>query len=83
MSVLDTVLPAATPPPVPKRRTGGTDVRAAAAATAAPGGVKAICYGAAMVGLGKDFADEPDGNEAVVERSRRVTGSTNTARPTA
>lgn len=39
------------------------------AATDASGGVKAICYMAAMVGLGKDFADAPDWNEAVVERS--------------
>nr|WSZ12071.1 hypothetical protein OH837_01375 [Streptomyces canus] len=84
MSVLDTLLPAA-------HRTAGpeepdwrqTDVRAAAAATDAQGVVDAICHPAAMAGLGKDFADEPNWNEAVVEGARRVTCSTNTAGPAA
>ncbi|MDX3235898.1 NAD-dependent epimerase/dehydratase family protein [Streptomyces sp. ME03-5709C] len=60
--VLDALLPAAhrTPPPVP----GGVDwrhadVRDAAAVSEALRGVDVVCHQAAMVGLGKDFADAP------------------------
>ncbi|WP_406430909.1 NAD-dependent epimerase/dehydratase family protein [Streptomyces sp. NBC_00631] len=61
--VLDALLPAAhrTAPPVPEgvdwRQ---TDVRDAAAVADALRGVDAVCHQAAMVGLGKDFADAPD-----------------------
>ncbi|MGP3972166.1 NAD-dependent epimerase/dehydratase family protein [Streptomyces sp. 6N223] len=47
----------AAPPPVPWRR---ADIRDAAAVAAALDGVGAVCHQAAMVGLGKDFADAPD-----------------------
>ncbi|WP_406396576.1 hypothetical protein OG806_47935 [Streptomyces sp. NBC_00882] len=77
MSVLDTLLPAA------HRIAGPEEPDWRHAATDAQGVVDAICHPAAMAGLGKDFADEPDWNEAVVEGARRVTCSTNTAGPTA
>ncbi|CAK7283839.1 NAD-dependent epimerase/dehydratase family protein [Streptomyces misionensis] len=60
--VLDALLPVAHPtaPPVPEGvdfRHG--DVRDAAAVREALRGVDAVCHQAAMVGLGKDFADAP------------------------
>lgn len=62
--VLDALLPAAhhaPPPPVPDgvewRR---ADVRDRAAVEEALRGADAVCHQAAMVGLGKDFADAPD-----------------------
>ncbi|MET8982791.1 NAD-dependent epimerase/dehydratase family protein [Streptomyces sp. NPDC004539] len=61
--VLDALLPAAhrSKPPIP----GGVDwrhadVRDGAAVADALRGVDAVCHQAAMVGLGKDFADAPD-----------------------
>ncbi|MFF7154905.1 NAD-dependent epimerase/dehydratase family protein [Streptomyces sp. NPDC008139] len=62
--VLDALLPAAhraPPPPVPdgvEWRHG--DVRDRAAVEEALRGADAVCHQAAMVGLGKDFADAPD-----------------------
>ncbi|GAQ50596.1 NAD-dependent epimerase/dehydratase family protein [Streptomyces acidiscabies] len=61
--VLDALLPAAhrTPPPAPEgvvRRVA--DVRDPTAVAEALRGVDAVCHQAAMVGLGKDFADAPD-----------------------
>ncbi|MFJ2633480.1 NAD-dependent epimerase/dehydratase family protein [Streptomyces sp. NPDC087422] len=62
--VLDALLPAAhraPPPPVPdgvESRHG--DVRDRAAVEEALRGADAVCHQAAMVGLGKDFADAPD-----------------------
>ncbi|MFJ1585792.1 NAD-dependent epimerase/dehydratase family protein [Streptomyces sp. NPDC088197] len=62
--VLDALLPAAhraLPPPVPdgvEWRHG--DVRDRAAVEEALRGADAVCHQAAMVGLGKDFADAPD-----------------------
>ncbi|MFF6960584.1 NAD-dependent epimerase/dehydratase family protein [Streptomyces sp. NPDC008317] len=61
--VLDALLPAAhrAPPPVPdgvEWRHG--DVRDRAAVEEALRGADAVCHQAAMVGLGKDFADAPD-----------------------
>ncbi|MFF8974755.1 NAD-dependent epimerase/dehydratase family protein [Streptomyces sp. NPDC014995] len=61
--VLDALLPAAhrTVPPVPDgvdRR--HADVRDGEAVADALRGVDAVCHQAAMVGLGKDFADAPD-----------------------
>jgi dTDP-L-rhamnose 4-epimerase len=61
--VLDAVLPAAhrTPPPVPAGADWRhADVRDEAAVEDALRGVDAVCHQAAMVGLGKDFADAPD-----------------------
>jgi dTDP-L-rhamnose 4-epimerase len=62
--VLDALLPAAhhtPPPPVPEgvewRR---ADVRDRAAVEEALSSADAVCHQAAMVGLGKDFADAPD-----------------------
>ncbi|MFI9645802.1 NAD-dependent epimerase/dehydratase family protein [Streptomyces sp. NPDC052040] len=61
--VLDAVLPAAhrtepsLPPEADWRR---ADVRDAGAVADALRGVDAVCHQAAMVGLGKDFADAPD-----------------------
>ncbi|MBP5889634.1 NAD-dependent epimerase/dehydratase family protein [Streptomyces scabiei] len=61
--VLDALLPAAhrtapqIPPGVDWRH---ADVRDKAAVTDALRGVGAVCHQAAMVGLGKDFADAPD-----------------------
>src|SRR3954470_12950673 len=60
--VLDALLPAAHP--APPRPFGAewipADVRARAAVESALRGVDAVCHQAAMVGLGKDFADAPD-----------------------
>jgi dTDP-L-rhamnose 4-epimerase len=61
--VLDALLPAAhrTPPPVPEEADWRhADVRDPAAVEDALRGVDAVCHQAAMVGLGKDFADAPD-----------------------
>ncbi|MGW1161200.1 NAD-dependent epimerase/dehydratase family protein [Streptomyces sp. NPDC002519] len=63
--VLDAVLPAAhrtvpPPPPPPEAEWRQADVRDAAAVADALSGVDAVCHQAAMVGLGKDFADAPD-----------------------
>ncbi|WP_405722070.1 NAD-dependent epimerase/dehydratase family protein [Streptomyces sp. NBC_01537] len=61
--VLDALLPAAhrTPPPVPEGADWRqADVRDQAAVEEALRGVDAVCHQAAMVGLGKDFADAPD-----------------------
>ncbi|MFG2127098.1 NAD-dependent epimerase/dehydratase family protein [Streptomyces sp. NPDC048751] len=61
--VLDALLPAAhrTPPPVPDGVDWRhADVRDAEAVADALRGVDAVCHQAAMVGLGKDFADAPD-----------------------
>ncbi|MFF5563578.1 NAD-dependent epimerase/dehydratase family protein [Streptomyces sp. NPDC012623] len=60
--VLDALLPSAHP--VPPTRPPGVewihgDVRDAAAVAGALRGVDAVCHQAAMVGLGKDFADAP------------------------
>ncbi|MCC9710905.1 NAD-dependent epimerase/dehydratase family protein [Streptomyces sp. MNU76] len=61
--VLDALLPAAhrippqIPPGVDWRH---ADIRDRAAVTDAVRGVDAVCHQAAMVGLGKDFADAPD-----------------------
>ncbi|MEU8890198.1 NAD-dependent epimerase/dehydratase family protein [Streptomyces sp. NPDC048442] len=62
--VLDALLPAAHPnAPVPPVRAGAewvhADVRDAEAVRRALRGVDAVCHQAAMVGLGKDFADAP------------------------
>ncbi|SHM57399.1 NAD-dependent epimerase/dehydratase family protein [Actinacidiphila paucisporea] len=64
--VLDALLPAAHgPDPAPPVLPDGVewrhaDVRDRAAVDAALLGVDAVCHQAAMVGLGKDFADAPD-----------------------
>jgi dTDP-L-rhamnose 4-epimerase len=62
--VLDALLPAAhsVPPPEPPVAVGfvKADVRDRAAVLRALRGVDAVCHQAAMVGLGKDFADTPD-----------------------
>ncbi|MFF3937318.1 NAD-dependent epimerase/dehydratase family protein [Streptomyces phaeofaciens] len=61
--VLDALLPAAhrTAPPIPEGIDHRhADVRDAAAVADALRGVDAVCHQAAMVGLGKDFADAPD-----------------------
>ncbi|WP_405922254.1 NAD-dependent epimerase/dehydratase family protein [Streptomyces sp. NBC_00122] len=59
--VLDALLPAAHPekPPLPDAEFLRADVRDADAVRAALRGVDAVCHQAAMVGLGKDFADAP------------------------
>lgn len=60
--VLDALLPAAHPgtPSPPDAEFLHADVRDAVAVRAALRGVDAVCHQAAMVGLGKDFADAPD-----------------------
>jgi dTDP-L-rhamnose 4-epimerase len=61
--VLDALLPAAhrTAPPIPEGVDWrNADVRSAADVTDALHGVDAVYHQAAMVGLGKDFADAPD-----------------------
>ncbi|MDX2521202.1 NAD-dependent epimerase/dehydratase family protein [Streptomyces stelliscabiei] len=61
--VLDALLPAAhrtAPPPPEGVDWRHADVRSAADVTDALHGVDAVCHQAAMVGLGKDFADAPD-----------------------
>lgn len=60
--VLDALLPTAhfVPPVLPDVSWIHADVRDASAVTAALRGVDAVCHQAAMVGLGKDFADTPD-----------------------
>ncbi|MCE7552184.1 NAD-dependent epimerase/dehydratase family protein [Streptomyces thermodiastaticus] len=61
--ILDALLPAAhrTDPPVPEGvEFHRTDLREAAGVAEALRGVDAVCHQAAMVGLGKDFADAPD-----------------------
>jgi dTDP-L-rhamnose 4-epimerase len=61
--VLDALLPTAHPAPPPDRpgvRRIVADVRDRAAVGAALRGMDAVCHQAAMVGLGKDFADAPD-----------------------
>ncbi|MEW1636933.1 NAD-dependent epimerase/dehydratase family protein [Streptomyces sp. NPDC093801] len=59
--VLDALLPSAHPgaPPLPGAGFVRADVRDADAVRAALRGVDAVCHQAAMVGLGKDFADAP------------------------
>ncbi|MFG2616281.1 NAD-dependent epimerase/dehydratase family protein [Streptomyces sp. NPDC048507] len=59
--VLDALLPAAhaVPPPLPDAGFLEGDVRDPEAVRAALAGVDAVCHQAAMVGLGKDFADAP------------------------
>ncbi|MFD9575729.1 NAD-dependent epimerase/dehydratase family protein [Streptomyces sp. NPDC059982] len=59
--VLDALLPAAhaVPPPLPDTGFLEGDVRDPEAVRAALRGVDAVCHQAAMVGLGKDFADAP------------------------
>ncbi|SEO78302.1 NAD-dependent epimerase/dehydratase family protein [Actinacidiphila rubida] len=59
--VLDALLPTAhaVPPPRPAAEWVHADVRDAAAVADALHGVDAVCHQAAMVGLGKDFADAP------------------------
>ncbi|GGV13660.1 NAD-dependent dehydratase [Streptomyces litmocidini] len=59
--VLDALLPAAHPdtPPLPDAEFLRADVRDAGSVRAALRGVDAVCHQAAMVGLGKDFADAP------------------------
>ncbi|MFE3559187.1 NAD-dependent epimerase/dehydratase family protein [Streptomyces sp. NPDC059193] len=61
-AVLDALLPAAHPgtPPLPDAEFIRADVRDADAVRAALRGVDAVCHQAAMVGLGKHFADAPD-----------------------
>ncbi|MEU6825476.1 NAD-dependent epimerase/dehydratase family protein [Streptomyces atriruber] len=62
VAVLDALLPSAhaDPPPVPDGRLGTVaDVRDRDAVREALRGVDAVCHQAAMVGLGKDFADAP------------------------
>ncbi|PBC85712.1 dTDP-L-rhamnose 4-epimerase [Streptomyces sp. 2224.1] len=61
--VFDALLPSAhpgPPPPRPGARSVVADVRDRAAVDEALRGVRAVCHQAAMVGLGKDFADAPD-----------------------
>ncbi|MFE7517482.1 NAD-dependent epimerase/dehydratase family protein [Streptomyces sp. NPDC057540] len=60
--VLDALLPGAHPtaPEPPAAEFLHSDVRDAAGVRAALRGVDAVCHQAAMVGLGKDFADAPD-----------------------
>ncbi|KIF04078.1 NAD-dependent dehydratase [Streptomyces sp. RSD-27] len=60
--VLDALLPSAHPgvPPLPGAGFVRADVRDAGAVRAALRGVDAVCHQAAMVGLGKDFADAPE-----------------------
>ncbi|MFD9612240.1 NAD-dependent epimerase/dehydratase family protein [Streptomyces sp. NPDC059083] len=60
--VLDALLPAAHPgpPSLPDAEFVRADVRDGGAVRAALRGVEAVCHQAAMVGLGKDFADAPD-----------------------
>jgi dTDP-L-rhamnose 4-epimerase len=61
--VIDALLPAAhrTAPPIPDGVDWRhADVRDGAAVADALRGVDAVCHQAAMVGLGKDFADAPD-----------------------
>ncbi|QZL07984.1 NAD-dependent epimerase/dehydratase family protein (plasmid) [Streptomyces sp. BHT-5-2] len=61
--VLDALLPSAhpePPPPPPGVHRVVEDVRDRAAVETALAGVDAVCHQAAMVGLGKDFADAPD-----------------------
>ncbi|MFI5867975.1 NAD-dependent epimerase/dehydratase family protein [Streptomyces sp. NPDC051546] len=60
--LLDALLPAAHPdtPPLPDAEFLHADVRDADAVRAALRGVDAVCHQAAMVGLGKDFADAPE-----------------------
>ncbi|WP_019884374.1 NAD-dependent epimerase/dehydratase family protein [Streptomyces purpureus] len=60
--VLDALLPAAhpgPPPDLPDAEFVRADVRDAEAVRQALRGVDAVCHQAAMVGLGKDFADAP------------------------
>ncbi|MET9958291.1 NAD-dependent epimerase/dehydratase family protein [Streptomyces sp. NPDC006326] len=59
--VLDSLLPGAHPlaPEPPAAEFLQVDVRDATAVRAALRGVDAVCHQAAMVGLGKDFADAP------------------------
>ncbi|MDP9947471.1 MULTISPECIES: NAD(P)-dependent oxidoreductase [Streptomyces] len=61
--VLDALLPSAhpgpTPPAPPGDRTVVGDVRDRGTVADALAGVDAVCHQAAMVGLGKDFADAP------------------------
>ncbi|GGS58902.1 NAD-dependent dehydratase [Streptomyces badius] len=61
--VLDALLPSAhpggTPPELPGGRVVVGDVRDREAVADALAGVDAVCHQAAMVGLGKDFADAP------------------------
>ncbi|MFF0427160.1 NAD-dependent epimerase/dehydratase family protein [Streptomyces sp. NPDC004520] len=60
--VFDALLPAAHPdaPEVPDAEFVRGDVRDAEAVRGALRGVDAVCHQAAMVGLGKDFADAPE-----------------------
>ncbi|MBT2392377.1 NAD-dependent epimerase/dehydratase family protein [Streptomyces sp. ISL-1] len=60
--VLDALLPAAhpEPPPLPDAEWILADVRDRVVTARALRGVDAVCHQAAMVGLGKDFADAPD-----------------------
>ncbi|NUK05888.1 NAD-dependent epimerase/dehydratase family protein [Streptomyces lunaelactis] len=60
--VLDALLPAAhpEPPPLPDAEWIHADVRDRAATARALRGVDAVCHQAAMVGLGKNFADAPE-----------------------
>ncbi|MCY1649916.1 NAD-dependent epimerase/dehydratase family protein [[Kitasatospora] papulosa] len=61
--VLDALLPSAhgasVPPPPPGVRSVVADVRDREAVAGALTGIDAVCHQAAMVGLGKDFADAP------------------------
>ncbi|MFI6142278.1 NAD-dependent epimerase/dehydratase family protein [Streptomyces griseus] len=61
--VLDALLPSAHPGPTPPEPPGDRvvvgDVRDREAVADALAGVDAVCHQAAMVGLGKDFADAP------------------------
>ncbi|MFF9070214.1 NAD-dependent epimerase/dehydratase family protein [Streptomyces sp. NPDC014891] len=60
--VLDTLLPAAHPqaPDLPDAEFVRGDVRDASVVRRVLRGVDAVCHQAAMVGLGKDFADAPE-----------------------
>lgn len=60
--VLDALLPTAHPgaPALPDAEFVRADVRDADAVRSALRGVDAVCHQAAMVGLGKDFADAPE-----------------------